>query len=40
MPFEVERGLEAGFARYLTKPLDIGLFMETLDELLEAPDEG
>jgi two-component system, sensor histidine kinase and response regulator len=34
MPSDVTRGLKAGFARYLTKPLDMRLFMQTLEELL------
>jgi len=35
MPRDIERGLEAGFFRYLTKPIKIYEFMETLDEALE-----
>ncbi len=35
MPRDIIRGLEAGFTDYLTKPLDIGSFLETLDQLLE-----
>ncbi len=31
MPHDIERGLEAGFFRYLTKPIKVGEFMETLD---------
>jgi len=34
MPRDVERGMAAGFAGYLTKPLDIPLFLATLDRLL------
>lgn len=30
----VRRGIEAGFVKYLTKPLDIPQFLNTLDELL------
>ena len=35
MPRDIEKGLEAGFFRYLTKPIKITKFMETLDEALE-----
>ena len=35
MPRDIEKGLEAGFFRYLTKPIKINEFMETLDEALE-----
>ncbi|MEP6773104.1 MAG: ATP-binding protein [Polaromonas sp.] len=31
MPRDIEKGLEAGFFRYLTKPIKISAFMETLD---------
>ncbi|NDV13505.1 PAS domain-containing hybrid sensor histidine kinase/response regulator [Crenobacter caeni] len=34
MPRDIERGLAAGFAAYLTKPLDIPQFLETVDRLL------
>lgn len=30
-PFNIESGLEAGFFRYLTKPIDVDEFMEVLD---------
>lgn len=33
MPTEVERGARAGFARYLTKPVDLRLLIATIDEL-------
>jgi CheY-like chemotaxis protein len=35
MPRDIERGLEAGFFRYLTKPIKVPEFMETLDVALE-----
>jgi CheY-like chemotaxis protein len=35
MPRDVEKGLQAGFFRYLTKPIKINEFMETLDVALE-----
>ena len=31
MPRDIERGLQAGFFRYLTKPIKVGDFMDTLD---------
>jgi PAS domain S-box-containing protein len=35
IPRDIEKGLEAGFFRYLTKPIKINEFMETLDRALE-----
>ena len=35
MPRDIQRGLEAGFFRYLTKPIKLNEFMETLDVALE-----
>jgi PAS domain S-box-containing protein len=35
MPRDIERGLEAGFFRYLTKPIKVNEFMDTLDVVLE-----
>jgi signal transduction histidine kinase/ActR/RegA family two-component response regulator len=34
MPRDIERGLSAGFARYLTKPIDIEQFNEAIDGVL------
>ena len=34
MPRDIERGLEAGFFRYLTKPIRVTEFMDTLDTAL------
>ncbi len=34
MPRDIEKGLEAGFFRYLTKPIKVDQFMETLDVAL------
>jgi CheY-like chemotaxis protein len=31
MPRDIEKGLQAGFFRYLTKPIKINEFMDTLD---------
>ncbi len=35
MPLNIKSGLEAGFFRYLTKPVKIGEFMSVLDVALE-----
>ena len=35
MPRDIEKGLQAGFFRYLTKPIKISEFMHTLDAALE-----
>ena len=35
MPRDIEKGIEAGFFRYLTKPIKITEFMEALDQALE-----
>jgi len=35
MPRDIEKGLEAGFFRYLTKPIKVNEFMETLDVALK-----
>jgi CheY-like chemotaxis protein len=37
MPHDIERGLAAGFARYLTKPIDIDKFNEAIDGVLAQP---
>lgn len=37
MPPDIDRGLAAGFAEYLSKPLDIQRFANVLERLL-APD--
>ena len=34
MPRDIEKGLEAGFFKYLTKPIKINEFMDTLDDAL------
>jgi len=36
MPRDIEKGLQAGFFRYLTKPIKIDEFMDTLDLALAA----
>jgi len=35
MPRDIKKGLEAGFFRYLTKPININEFMNTLDMVLD-----
>ena len=35
IPRDIEKGLEAGFFRYLTKPIKVDEFMNTLDETLK-----
>jgi CheY-like chemotaxis protein len=35
MPRDIEKGMEAGFFRYLTKPIKVNEFMETLDLALK-----
>jgi len=35
MPRDIEKGLQAGFFRYLTKPIKVAEFMDTLDTALE-----
>ncbi len=34
MPRDIQKGLEAGFYRYLTKPIKIDEFMQTVDDVL------
>ncbi len=38
MPHDIKRGLAAGFFRYLTKPIRVNKFMETLDAALSASE--
>ena len=39
VPRDIEKGLEAGFFRYLTKPIRVREFMEALDVALERAAE-
>jgi CheY-like chemotaxis protein len=39
MPRDIEKGLRAGFFRYLTKPIKVDEFMDTLDVALEFAGE-
>ncbi|MGB7906269.1 MAG: ATP-binding protein, partial [Steroidobacteraceae bacterium] len=38
VPRDIERGMEAGFFRYLTKPIKVNEFMKTLDVALKYAD--
>jgi signal transduction histidine kinase/ActR/RegA family two-component response regulator len=38
MPHDIQKGLEAGFFRYLTKPIKVSEFMDTLDVALECAE--
>ncbi len=40
IPSDIEKGLEAGFHRYLTKPIKVNEFFETLKGALEFADTG
>jgi len=40
MPHDIFKGLEAGFFRYLAKPIKVNEFMEALDEALEQAQKG
>ncbi len=40
MAGDIERGLDAGFVRYLTKPINVADFMLAIDETLKAKELG
>ena len=40
MPRDIAKGLEAGFFRYLTKPIKVKEFMDTLNAALEFAENG
>ena len=40
MPLDVEKGLKAGFVRYLTKPIRVEELMEALNVTLERAAQG
>ncbi|MEO6697465.1 MAG: ATP-binding protein [Gammaproteobacteria bacterium] len=40
MPHDIKKGLDAGFFRYLTKPIRVNEFMDTLDVALEFAETG
>jgi len=35
MPYDIKKGLKAGFFRYLTKPIKVNELMDALDMALE-----
>ena len=37
---DIEKGLAAGFFRYLTKPIKVNVFMEALDQALKFAETG
>ena len=39
MPVNIEKGIKAGFFRYITKPIKVDEFMEALDVALEFADK-
>jgi DNA-binding response OmpR family regulator len=39
-PRDIAKGLEAGFFRYLTKPIKVNEFMETLNVVLKSVESG
>jgi len=39
MPLDVEKGMKAGFFRYLTKPIKVDVLMHALDEALDYSEE-
>jgi len=39
MPHDIRRGLEAGFLRYLTKPIKVNEFIDALDQALELAEK-
>jgi PAS domain S-box-containing protein len=40
MPHDIKKGLEAGFFRYITKPIDVNEFIAALDIALEHAENG
>jgi len=40
MPHDIKKGLEAGFLRYLTKPIKVNEFLDALDRALEVAGTG
>jgi len=39
MPLDIQKGLKAGFMRYLTKPIDVDAFMESINLALNGASE-
>ncbi|MHB1941912.1 MAG: hybrid sensor histidine kinase/response regulator [Acidiferrobacteraceae bacterium] len=40
MPFDIEKGMKAGFFRYVTKPINVNEFMEVLDAAFTFTAQG
>ena len=40
MPRDIEKGLQAGFFRYLTKPIKVNEFMQALDAVMDFARQG
>jgi len=40
MPRDIKKGLDAGFFRYITKPIKVDEFMEALDVALKSAEQG
>ena len=40
MPRDIEQGMQAGFFLYLTKPIKVDEFMDTLDQALKFADRN
>ncbi|MBS4095817.1 MAG: PAS domain S-box protein [Sulfuricella sp.] len=40
MPSDIEKGMQAGFFQYLTKPIKVGEFMDTVNGALEFADQS
>ncbi len=40
MPHDIEKGLQEGFFRYITKPIKVSEFMDTLNTALEFAEKG
>ncbi len=40
MPHDIKKGLDAGFCRYLTKPINVDEFMDALDLALKLAENG
>jgi CheY-like chemotaxis protein len=40
MPHDIEKGLQAGFFRYLTKPIKVKEFSDVLNEVLEFAEKS
>ena len=40
MPHDIEKGLQAGFFRYLTKPINVIEFTDPLNKALEFAERG